>query len=100
MLSPVGDYDALYAGFRWHIPAHYNIGADVCDRWAAVEPNRPAILDVSPNGEVTPFTYSELRDASNRLANALRARGVARGDRVAVLLPQGPAVPVVHVAAY
>jgi acetyl-CoA synthetase len=73
---------------------------DVCDRWAAVDPDRPAVLDVGPDGRVTPFTYGQLRDRSNRLANALRARGVSRGDRVAVLLPQGPAVPVVHVAAY
>jgi acetyl-CoA synthetase len=41
-----------------------------------------------------------LRDASNRLANALRARGIGRGDRVAILLPQGFAVPVAHVAIY
>ena len=27
-------------------------------------------------------------------------RGIARGDRVAILLPQGPAVPVAHVAVY
>src|SRR5215471_2188846 len=41
-----------------------------------------------------------LRDTSNRLANAFRAHGVARGDRVAVLLPQAPEVAAVHVAIY
>jgi acetyl-CoA synthetase len=100
MLASASDYETLVSQFRWRIPHRYNIGVDVCDRWAMVEPNRPAILEVAPDGQVTPFTYGELRDASNRLANALRARGVAPGDRVAVLLPQGPAVPVVHVAAY
>ena len=100
MLAPAPDYDTLVSQFRWTIPARYNIGVDVCDRWAAVEPGRPAIIDVGPDGRVTPFTYGEMRDASNRLANSLRARGISKGDRVAVLLPQGPAVPVVHVAAY
>jgi len=32
-------------------------------------------------------TYSELRDRALRIAEALRVRGVGRGDRVAVLLP-------------
>ena len=49
---------------------------------------------------MTPVTYGELRDASNRLANAFRARGIGRGDRVAILLPQGATVPIVHVAIY
>jgi acetyl-CoA synthetase len=100
MLPDIRDYDRLYAAFRWQVPERYNIGVDVCDRWAAAEPERPAILEVGPQGDVAVTTYGALRDASNRLANALRARGVARGDRVAILLPQGPAVPIAHVAAY
>jgi acetyl-CoA synthetase len=100
MLRPASDYDTLVAQFSWEIPARYNIGVDVCDRWAAVEPQRPAILEVAGSGRVTPLTYGELRDASNRLANAFRARGIGRGDRVAILLPQGATVPIVHVAIY
>src|SRR3712207_4551794 len=98
MLAPAPDYDRLLAQFRWIVPERYNIGVDVCDRWAAVEPDRPAVLDVEAGGRVTVLTYGEMREASNRLAGALRARGVRRGDRVALLLPQGRAVPIVHVA--
>ncbi|HEY8564521.1 MAG TPA: acyl-CoA synthetase [Beijerinckiaceae bacterium] len=99
MLPDIRDYSRLAAAFRWAIPARYNIGVDVCDRWAATAPDRPAILDVLPAG-VAVTTYGQLRERSNRLANALRARGVGRGDRVAVLLPQGAAVPAVHVAVF
>src|SRR5205807_6710884 len=35
-----------------------------------------------------------------RLANALRAHGIKRGDRVAILLPQAPEVVASHVALY
>ena len=42
--SNAKDYDALYRDFRWAVPARYNIGVDVCDRWAASEPDRLAIL--------------------------------------------------------
>src|SRR5215210_6147767 len=100
MLPDIRDYDRLVAAFRWEIPERYNIGVDVCDRWAAAEPERPAILEVAPGGEVTVTTYGALRACSNRLANVLRARGVGPGDRVAVLLPQGAAVPIAHIAVY
>lgn len=99
MLPEIRDYDRLAAAFRWRIPERYNIGVDVCDRWAAVEPGRPAVIDVGPGG-VDVLTYGALREQSNRLASALAARGVERGDRVAVLLPQGRAVPVAHGAIY
>ena len=41
-----------------------------------------------------------MRETSNRLANVLSARGIRRGDRVAILLPQAPAVAAAHVAIY
>jgi acetyl-CoA synthetase len=100
MLDPAPDYQNLVSAFRWRIPTRYNIGVDVCDRWAAVEPERPAVLDVGVDGRAAVLTYGLLRERSNRLANALRERGIGSGDRVAVLLPQGAAVPVVHVAVY
>ena len=37
---------------------------------------------------------------SRRLANVLAARGIGRGDRVAVLLPQSPEAVLTHLAAY
>ena len=73
MLAPAADYDSLVAAFRWAIPRRYNIGVDVCDRWAAREPGRAAVLDVGPDGRVTALTYGELRERSNRLSGALRA---------------------------
>jgi acetyl-CoA synthetase len=100
MLPDIRDYDRLAAAFRWAIPERYNIGVDVCDRWAAREPDRVAVLDVRANGEASPLTYGVLRDASNRLANVLKGQGIGRGDRVAILLPQGAAVPIAHVAIY
>jgi acetyl-CoA synthetase len=90
----------LRAGFRWNVPARYNMGVDVADRWAAAEPDRPAIIEIRPDDSTDILTYGQLRERSNRLANALRARGIGRGDRVAVLLQQGIAVPIAHVAIY
>jgi acetyl-CoA synthetase len=100
MLPNIRDYDALYRQFRWQIPAQYNIGVDVCDRWAAADPGRLAILHVHPDGRTDEITFGWLRETSNRLANALTAHGITRGDRVAALLPQAPEVAASHIAIY
>src|ERR1051326_1212476 len=100
MLPHIRDYDELYRQFRWQIPARYNIGHDVCDRWAAEDPRRLAILHLLPDGRLEEVTYGWLKETSDRLANALSARGVGRGDRVAILLPQAPEVAAIHIAVY
>src|SRR5450631_3257220 len=100
VLPHLRDYDAIYRQFRWQVPAQYNIGVDVCDRWAALDPGRLAILHARPNGRDDAISYGWLRETSNRLANVLRGHGIARGDRVAILLPQAPEVPASHIGIY
>src|SRR5260370_6280865 len=100
VLPAAREYGALYRSFRWQIPAFYNIGVDVCDRWAGIDPTRTAIFNLRADGTVEEVSYGALRDTSNRLANALAACGIAKGDRVAILLPQGPAVAASHIAIY
>ena len=74
------------------------MGWDICDRWAALDPERAAILDVNPARPKV--TYGALRASSNRLANALRRLGIGSGDRVAVFLPQSAEAIVAQIAAY
>ncbi len=94
------DYDAVYRAFRWQVPARVNIGVDVCDRWAAADPGRLAIVHMGADGRFDEISYGQLRETSNRLANALRAHGIKRGDRVAIFMPQAPEVAAAHVAIY
>ena len=99
MLRPGRSYDEVYRGFRWEVPRRYNIGVDVCDRHAA-DPDRLALIYVDPGGREETFTFARLRALSNRLANALRAQGLERGDRLGILLPQCPETALAHIAAY
>jgi acetyl-CoA synthetase len=96
----MSDADRLISDFRWRVPPRYNIGVDVCDRWAVREPDRIALTFVGADNRPRDYRYGELRDWSNRLANLFQELGVARGDRVAVLLPQAPETAVAHIAAY
>lgn len=99
MLPPGESFEAIRDGFRWRIPARYNIGVDCCDRWADGS-GRTALIHLREDGRTERLTFDALRQATNRLANALRAHGIARGDRVGVLLPQVPEAAVAHLAAY
>ena len=99
MLPDISDYPQLAASFQWRIPARFNIGTAVSDVWAAADPDRPAILDLR-GGALETLTFGALAERSNRLAHALMLAGVARGDRVGILLPQMAEVVVAHVAIY
>lgn len=103
MLVNMGSFNAISDDFEWTIPERYNIGVDICDKWAAVEPERLALIDVSESGEATRHTFGALRRKSNQLAHALAQDGVSRGagnvgDRVGVLLPQCVETALAHIA--
>jgi acetyl-CoA synthetase len=100
VLPDISDYQRLAASFQWRIPARFNMGVAVSDVWAATEPDRPAILDLRGGDALETLTFGALAERSNRLAHALMLAGVARGDRVAIPLPQMAAVVVAHVAIY
>ena len=84
------NWDELRQQFRWHIPEHFNIAERCCDSWAARAPDQIAIIDVDESRRGTTWSYGQLKTASDALAASLRARGVQKGARVAVLLPQSP----------
>jgi acetyl-CoA synthetase len=92
-------YGEVCDNFKWEIPKYYNIGVDVCDKWAD-DKNRLALIYANPHGMDRKYTFSELRDLSNRLANALKAHGITRKDRVGVLLSQRPETLISHISVY
>ncbi len=93
-------WDEMRAAFRWPRPARLNIAEIACERWARAEPDRRALTLLRPDGEVRHYSYVELSRAANRFANVLRGHGIARGDRIAVLLPQTPETVITHLAVY
>ena len=92
-------YDEVYRNFRWDIPEYYNIGVDVCDKWAG-DRQRLALIYIDPQGREQRYTFRSLRDYSNQLANTLKARGIDRSDRVGILLSQRPETLISHIAVY
>src|SRR5215831_16884044 len=92
-------YEQLYGSFRWNIPARYNIAADVCDRHAA-DPDKVALIGEGADGKVWRMTFRDVQRKANQLANLLVSVGLAKGDRVMLLLSQNPWTAIAHVACW
>jgi acetyl-CoA synthetase len=91
-------YGEVCETFSWSIPATFNIAEAICDRHVGA--GRTALVYETAEGHSTEFTFEYLQERSRRLANALAAHGIARGDRIGILLPQCPEALIVHLAAY
>jgi acetyl-CoA synthetase len=92
-------YREICAGHHWSVPPDFNIARAVCGRHAS-DPDRLALLWEDEDGATSRYSFGELQREANRLSNVLRARGVARGDKVAIILPQRPQTAIAHVACH
>lgn len=92
-------YREVYDAFRWQVPADFNIAQWACRRWAT-ERQRLALHWEDESGATEAWSYWDLQQAANRLSNALRALGIERGDRVALILPQRPETIVTYFACF
>src|SRR5437763_3915325 len=86
-MSSTLTYEDLRASHRWDVPSRYNIAADVCDKHPR---DKPALIWESFDGTTRDLDWGELQDLANQAAHTLAARGVGRGDRIAVVLPPTP----------
>ena len=99
MLKPGKTYEEVCGAFSWNIPEFYNIGVDICDKWAD-QRYRLALIYENEKGQVEQYTFWDLKRLSNRLANGLKAHGLSRGDRMGIMLPQSPEAGISHIAIY
>jgi acetyl-CoA synthetase len=75
---------------EWFVGGGIN-AVDAClGTWVARTPGADAVVHEAENGTVRRLTYAELDDQVARLRGALRARGIGKGDAVAIYLPMTP----------
>jgi acetyl-CoA synthetase len=86
LLETREDYDRAYRDFRWPQLDAFNWALDWFDALAAEDGGRRALWIVEEDGSERTCTFGELSTRSNQVANWLRAQGVARGDRMIVML--------------
>jgi acetyl-CoA synthetase len=85
---------------RWFEDGTLNLSANCLDRHLATRGDIPAILwePDDPAGETRSLTYRDLHAEVCRFANALKASGVKKGDRVTVYLPMIPEAAITLLA--
>ena len=98
-MTRLENYETVCRSFAWQIPSHFNIGVDICDKWAD-DAARLALIHEQRDGSATRYTFADIRRLSNQVANLFVSRGLRAGDRVGILLPQGPETAIAHVATY
>ncbi len=109
-------YAQMHGSFQWQVPKHFNIAHACCGRWARL-PNasenianyvystRATGIKNTQSGSKnpatvfsTPYSYAQLQRQANRLSHVLKAHGVKRGDRVAIVMPQRFETAVAYIA--
>lgn len=79
-------YEEFLNVFSLDPPKNFNFAFDVIDAMAAENPDQIALAHVGPDHVRREYPMSWLKEASCRLANALKAQGVGKGDRVMLIL--------------
>ncbi|MEV4636964.1 AMP-binding protein [Actinoplanes sp. NPDC049548] len=79
------DYARAYSDFAWPQLDQFNWALDWFDVIAAGNDD-PALWVVEEDGAEQRFSFADMAQRSNQVANWLRARGVRRGDRVVLML--------------
>jgi acetyl-CoA synthetase len=73
--------------FKWYADGELNASYNCLDRHLKTQPNKVAIIFEADDGKVARVTYKALHARVCKFANALKARGIQKGDRVLIYLP-------------
>lgn len=85
LLANRSDYATAVRDFRWPQLDTFNWALDYFDSMAAGN-HAPALWIVEEDGSEQRYSFAELAERSNRVANHLRTLGVRRGERILLML--------------
>ncbi|WP_313084057.1 acetate--CoA ligase [Pulveribacter sp.] len=76
--------------YKWFEDGELNASANCLDRHMGTPvENKTAVIFEADGGQVTHYTYRDLLTRVSQFANALKASGVTKGDRVLIYMPMG-----------
>jgi acetyl-CoA synthetase len=76
--------------YKWFEDGELNASANCLDKHMGTPvENRTAIVFEADDGSVANVTYKDLLGRVCRFANALKAKGIKKGDRVVIYMPMG-----------
>ncbi len=89
------DYDFKEGKIEWFKGGKTNAAYNCLDRHLKERADKTALIWVGNEpGEEKKYTFRELYEETNRLANAMKKMGVKKGDRVSIYLPMIPELAI------
>lgn len=99
LLAHRTDYETAVRDFHWPHLDEFNWALDYFDPMAKDNPS-PALWIVQEDGTERQYSFQELSERSNRVANHMRALGVKRGERILLMLGNDIALWETMLAAF
>ena len=85
---------------KWFVNAKLNITENIFERYLYTIGDRPAIIwePNEPTEQTRTLTYRQLFEEVCRFANALKSKGIQKGDRVIIYMPMVPEAAIAMLA--
>ena len=97
--SKVSDCDFSSAKIKWFVDGKLNVTVNCIDRHLNERGDQTAIIwEGDEPSDDKQLTYKELYEEVCRFSNALKSRGVKKGDRVSIYMPMVPEAAVAMLA--
>jgi acetyl-CoA synthetase len=84
--------------YRWFVGGQLNASAVCLDQHLAQNGAKRAIVWEGEPGDTRTLSYAELHAEVCRVANALKSRGIKKGDRIAIYMPMVPELAIALLA--
>ena len=72
--------------YTLNIPERFNFAYDIVDEYARISPEKPAMVWTNVEGEEHRFTFRDMSEKSNQVANYFRSLGLKKGDPVMLVM--------------
>jgi acetyl-CoA synthetase len=79
-------YEDFMKNYKVHIPKNFNFGYDVVDEIAKQAPDQMSLVWCDDKGASASFTFGQMKQYSDKAANALLGLGIKKGDVVMLVL--------------
>ena len=73
--------------FKWFYDGELNVSYNCLDRHLKTQPDKTAIIFEADDGKVSKISYKGLYHRVCQFSNALKSRGIRKGDRVIIYMP-------------
>jgi acetyl-CoA synthetase len=80
------DFKDFKANYELIIPEDFNFAYDVVDGWAAIAPDKLALLWTNDQGECYKYSFAEMKRLTDQTASYFQSLGIGKGDMVMAIL--------------